>query len=138
LSVHAHATHSELQEGTVYYQWQRNGVDISGATSAFYTTSFLTAADDGAEYRVVIRTVEGSAAVSEAVVLSVVSPGTPAYLQISRRTDGKAVISWERSDYLLQRTENVPGFWEAAATQVSPSVFAPSESREFFRLIRNR
>ncbi|HOW67556.1 MAG TPA: PA14 domain-containing protein [Candidatus Paceibacterota bacterium] len=36
------------------YQWQRDGVDIPGATGASYTTPLLTTADSGAKFRCVL------------------------------------------------------------------------------------
>jgi hypothetical protein len=36
------------------YQWQRNGVDIAGATGASYTTALLRTADSGAKFRAVL------------------------------------------------------------------------------------
>jgi Carboxypeptidase regulatory-like domain len=54
------------------YQWQRNGVDIAGATSATYTTPALTLADQGARFRVIVRNTYGSATSAEAL-LSVTS-----------------------------------------------------------------
>jgi uncharacterized protein YgiM (DUF1202 family) len=42
------------------YQWQKNGVNISGATSATYTTPTLTLADNNSMYRVIITNSQGS------------------------------------------------------------------------------
>jgi len=42
------------------YQWQRDGVDIPGATAASYTTPALTAADNAASFRVRIDNAAGS------------------------------------------------------------------------------
>jgi glucose/arabinose dehydrogenase len=42
------------------YQWQRNGVNIGGATSATYTTPTATPSDDGALFRVVVSNSQGS------------------------------------------------------------------------------
>ena len=41
--------------GSPRFQWQRNGVDVSGATSATYQLSGVGTADDGATFRVVVR-----------------------------------------------------------------------------------
>lgn len=38
----------------IYFQWQRNNVDIPGANYATFITPVLTAADNGAIYRVVV------------------------------------------------------------------------------------
>jgi hypothetical protein len=47
------------------YQWQRNGIDIPGATGTNYTTAPLTQANANDKYRVVVRA-PGSAAVTSA------------------------------------------------------------------------
>jgi len=38
----------------VVYQWQKEGVDIQGATAASYTTPLLTTSDNGKNFRVVV------------------------------------------------------------------------------------
>lgn len=48
------------------YQWQRNGVDIAGATLPVYFTPALTLDDQGARYRLVVRNAYGSATSAEA------------------------------------------------------------------------
>lgn len=50
------------------YQWQRNGVDIAGATALTYTTPALALADHGARYRLVVRNAYGSASSAEATL----------------------------------------------------------------------
>ena len=61
--------------GTLAYQWQRNGVNIAGATKATYTKT-ATAADNGAAFRVVVSNSAGSAT-SAAANLSVVANQYP-------------------------------------------------------------
>src|SRR5207245_6125254 len=41
------------------YQWQKNGVNIAGATSASYTTPVTTTADSGSTFRVVVTNTAG-------------------------------------------------------------------------------
>ena len=50
---------------TPTYQWQRKGdngrySDVTGATSATYTTAATTTADDGAQFRVIVTNSQGS------------------------------------------------------------------------------
>jgi len=46
---------------TLTYQWKKNGAAISGATSSKYTTAGTTAADNGAQFSVVVSNAAGSA-----------------------------------------------------------------------------
>jgi hypothetical protein len=57
------------------YQWQKNGVDIGGATSSAYTTPVTTANDNGAAFTVVISNPVGSVT-SSAAILTVDTPPT--------------------------------------------------------------
>src|SRR5206468_3086922 len=42
------------------YQWQKNGANITGATSASYTTATTTTADSGSTFRVVVSNSAGT------------------------------------------------------------------------------
>ncbi|HYW73963.1 MAG TPA: PQQ-dependent sugar dehydrogenase [Pyrinomonadaceae bacterium] len=61
---------------TLAYQWQRNQVNIGGATSPNYTTPATTAADNGAKFRCVVTNPFGSATSNE--VTLTVQPPPPA------------------------------------------------------------
>jgi hypothetical protein len=50
------------------YQWQRNELAISGATSVSYTTSPVTTADNGARFRVVVSNPVGSVTSNQAML----------------------------------------------------------------------
>ncbi|PYU57082.1 MAG: pyrrolo-quinoline quinone [Acidobacteria bacterium] len=62
VSVGQTATFSVGAAGTppLTYQWQKNGVDIPGATSSSYTTPATTSADTGTIFRVVVSNTAGS------------------------------------------------------------------------------
>jgi glucose/arabinose dehydrogenase len=61
---------------TLTYQWQRNQVNVSGATSPMYTTPATTASDNGAKFRCVVTNSFGSATSNE--VTLTVQPPPPA------------------------------------------------------------
>ncbi len=70
VSVGQSATFTVAASGTqpLSYQWQRNGVNIAGATSASYTVASAAAADSGARLRCVVRNTAGTATSAEAVL----------------------------------------------------------------------
>jgi len=73
------ATFSVVATGTspLSYQWKKSGTDISGATSASYTTPATTLADDGTSYSVTVTNSVSSVA------------SAPASLAV---TDGKGLF----------------------------------------------
>src|SRR5258708_6289621 len=56
------ATFTVVAAGTapLGYQWQKNGVNIAGATSASYTTPVTTTSDSGSTFRVVVTNTAGT------------------------------------------------------------------------------
>jgi len=65
------ATFSVTASGTapLSYQWTRNGTNISGATSASYTTPATVAGDNGAVFAVVVTNSAGSVTSSAATLM---------------------------------------------------------------------
>jgi hypothetical protein len=66
------ATFTVVAAGTtpLNYRWQKNGVNITGATSSSYTTTATTLADNGAQFRVLVSNSLGSVT-SKAALLTV-------------------------------------------------------------------
>jgi len=64
------ATFSVTATGTepLLYQWTRNGVPISGATSATYTTPATSGGDDGSEFAVAVSNAVGTATSNKAIL----------------------------------------------------------------------
>lgn len=80
------------------YQWKRNGVNISGATAASYTTPATTVANDnGATYAVVVSNSAGSAS-SDAVTLTVTAVASDSVAVVPRRLSleqlGGELVRW--------------------------------------------
>jgi hypothetical protein len=63
--------------GTVTYQWKKNGVAISGANYASYTTPPTVAGDNGAVYTVVVADSTGSSADTAAMLSVTTNPVAP-------------------------------------------------------------
>lgn len=61
--------------GSLRYQWQRNGQNISGATKAAFTLASVTAADAGARFRCIVSNSVGSVTSDEATLT--VTTSTP-------------------------------------------------------------
>jgi glucose/arabinose dehydrogenase len=78
VAVGQSATFSVSASGTapLSYQWQRNAADIAGANNASYTLAGAAAGDSGAQFRVVVSNVAGSAT-SNAATLTVTSNRPP-------------------------------------------------------------
>ena len=96
------------------YQWQRNGVDIVGATATAYTLAATVLADSGAAFRAVVTNVAGSATsntatltVSAAAPVLTITPqpadttvvaGTTATFTVGGIcSSGTLNIQWQRS-----------------------------------------
>ncbi len=71
------------------YQWKKNGVSITGATSTAYTTPAVTTADNGATFTVTVSNASGSVT-SNPATLTVTSPSA---LAITTQPLSKTVAS---------------------------------------------
>lgn len=110
----ATATFSVQASGdSLQYQWRRNDVNISGASSATYTTPATTVADDGAVYTVVVANpggfaisdpvtlvVSGQPAFSLSPVNQVIAAGRPAIFS-SRAGGGNLAYQWQRGSQAI-------------------------------------
>jgi hypothetical protein len=73
------ATFSVTASGTapLSYQWKKNGVAITGATSASYTTPAETNADSGAQFSAAVSNSAGTATSNNAVLTVTTNPVGP-------------------------------------------------------------
>jgi len=98
------ATFSVTATGTqpLTYQWQKGNSNISGATSASYTTPATTAADDGAQFKVSVSNAAGSVA-STAATLTVNS--TPS---ITTQPSDQTVTAGQTATFSVAATGAAP------------------------------
>jgi hypothetical protein len=61
--------------GSLTYQWKKNSISVSGATSASYTTAATKSSDKAAQFSVVVSNDKGSVTSSQAL-LTISSTGT--------------------------------------------------------------
>jgi len=97
------ATFTVVAAGTapLSYQWQKNGVNIAGATSGSYTTPATTTSDSGSTFDVVVSNTAGTVT-SAAATLTVNPAPTPA-IQVSSTSIsfGNEVVGSDSSQVLI-------------------------------------
>jgi glucose/arabinose dehydrogenase len=76
------------------YQWQRDGVDIPGATAASFTLPAVAAGDDGAQFRVVVSNANGSVT-SNPAALDAIQNGVPTAV-ITSPAEGRLYTAGQR------------------------------------------
>jgi hypothetical protein len=97
------ATFTVLAAGTapLSYQWQKNGVNIAGATAASYTTPATTTTDSGSTFSVVVSNTAGTVTSSPAT-LTVNPAPAPAILPSPASINfGNAVVGISSSQALI-------------------------------------
>ncbi len=91
------------------FQWQKNGVDIAGATGAVLSLPAAIAADSGANFSVVVANAAGSVSSARAMLTVTTPPGAPILLanpaRVRVRTGGAgafSVLAWSASPMTYQ------------------------------------
>ncbi len=102
----------------VFYQWQRGGADISGATNASYTTPRLLRADSGATYRCLVSIPGASTVTSDAVVTVTPDNDAPVLLSAGMLA-GSAVVGVCFSELLDPTSATNPAHYSVSGAQVT-------------------
>jgi len=87
------------------YQWQKNGVDIPGATTNWYTTPATTLADHGSTFRAVVSNASGSVT-STAATLTV--NAVPADPRIITQPANQTVMAGQPVSFAVAATGATP------------------------------
>jgi hypothetical protein len=119
------ATFTVVATGTaaLSYQWQKNGVNVGGATAASYTTPATTTADNGGTFRVVVGNVAGtvtSAAATLTVTTAVVAPS------ITTQPSNRTVTAGQTATFSVAAAGTAPLMyqWKKNGTAVAGATSA--------------
>ncbi len=95
------------------YQWQRNGVNITGATASSYTIASVTLADNGATFRAVVTNPFGSATSNSATLT--VTTSSPPTASITQPAAGTLYSAGQTVNYAGTGSDPEDGNLPAAA-----------------------
>ena len=117
------ATFSVTAAGTapLIYQWQKNSTDISGATSATYTTPATAIADNGAQYSVVVFNGAGTATSNQATLTVSAASGGLGAPVIGTQPTNQSVAVGQTAKFSVTATGNGPLTyqWKKNGTDIS-------------------
>jgi hypothetical protein len=140
------ATFTVVAAGTapLSYQWQKNGVNIAGATSTSYTTPVTTTGDSGASFAVVVSNTAGT--VTSAAATLTVNPAAVAPT-ITTQPGNQTVTAGQTATFTVVAAGTAPLSYQwqknganiagaAAASYTTPAT-TTSDSGSTFRVIVN-
>jgi len=87
------------------YQWQKNGVNIAGATAASYITPVTTTADSGSTFRVVVNNSVGSSTSAAATLTVNAAPVAPT---ITTQRANQTVTAGQTAGFTVVATGTAP------------------------------
>jgi poly(3-hydroxybutyrate) depolymerase len=87
------------------YQWQRNGVDIPGATSNWYTTPTTTLGDNNATFRAVVGNGSGDATSTAAILTVKPAPDDP---RITLQPANQTVTAGQPANFTVTAVSAAP------------------------------
>ena len=119
------ATFSVTATGTapLTYQWQKNAVAISGATSASYTTPAETTADNGAQFTVTVSNSVGNVTSNAATLTVNPAPVAPS---ITTQPSSVAITAGQTATFSVTATGTAPLTyqWKKNGTSISGATSA--------------
>ncbi len=124
------------------YQWQKNGVAISGATSSSYTTPATTSSDNGAQFTVAVSNTAGSVTSSAATLTVNAAPVAPS---ITTQPTSQTVTAGQTATFTVAAAGTAPLSYQwqknginiagaTAATYATPAT-TTSDSGSTFRVL---
>jgi len=100
------------------YQWKRNNVAISGASTRVYTSPVTTLSDNGAKFKVVVTNAAGTTTSTEVLLTVTTSPVAPV---ISPQPASRTVTAGQTASFTLSATGTHPLSyqWKKNGTAIS-------------------
>lgn len=138
------ASFSVVATGTapLSYQWQKNSANISGATSASYTTPATTTADSGATFRVMVNNSAGNVTSNTATLIvnaSAVGPTIttqPANQTVTAgQTASFSVVAAGSAPLSYQWQKNSANISGAISSSYTTPVTTTADSGSMFRVV---
>jgi poly(3-hydroxybutyrate) depolymerase len=128
------------------YQWQKNGVDIPGATSNWYTAPATTRDDSGATFRAVVSNGSGSAASTSATLTVNATPADPT---ITAQPANQTATAGQPVSFTVTAAGTAPLSYqwkkngmditgETAASLTMPAVIGPDDGATFSVVVSSR
>src|SRR5882672_8119099 len=119
------ATFSVGASGTapLSYQWKKNGTNISGATSANYTTPATTTGDSGSSFAVTVSNTAGSVTSSGATLTVTAAPVAPS---VTTQPVSKTVTAGQTATFSVTASGTAPLSyqWKKNGTSISGATSA--------------
>ena len=141
------ATFNVAATGTapLSYQWRKNGVAISGATSSTYTTPVTANSDNGAQFTVLVSNTAGSAT-SNAVTLTVNAAPVPP--SITAQPTSQTVTAGQTAAFNVVATGTAPLSYQwrksgvtisgaTSASYTTPATATTDNGTQFTVLVSN-
>jgi hypothetical protein len=112
------ATFTVVASGTapLSYQWQKNGANIAGATSASYTTPATTTSDSGSTFKAVVSNSAGTATSNAATLTVNPAPAPAIQVNPTSISFGNVVVGTNLSQSLIISN---PGTATLSITQIT-------------------
>jgi hypothetical protein len=138
------ATFSVGASGTapLSYQWRKNSVNISGATSSSYTTPATTSSDNGEKFDVVVSNSAGNATSNQATLTVSAAPVAPT---ITVQPANQTVTAGQTATFSVSASGTAPLSYQwqmngtdipnATATNYTTPVTTTANSGEQFRVM---
>jgi hypothetical protein len=140
------ATFTVVAGGTapLSYQWQKNGVNLVGATAASYTTPATTTTDSGSTFAVVVSNTAGTATsaratltVNAAAVAPTITTQPASQTVTAGQTATFTVVAGGTAPLSYQWQKNGANIAGATAANYTTPATATSDSGSTFRVVVN-